>query len=142
MTLIVCGGDGSAGACAQAGVARASATKSAAALCVVVTEWLPRILSDQPDTGRIAGVGKSFRELILPGLWRRPGGPSRKRQLDLTSEVGRLRRENARLRMGRDIKSSANRTRCWRKGDSSSRYRVTRRVSRGLISPLLGSSPT
>jgi hypothetical protein len=31
MTLIACGDDGSAGACAQAGVARASATKSAAA---------------------------------------------------------------------------------------------------------------
>jgi hypothetical protein len=39
--------------------------------------------------------------------WRRPGGPSRKRQLDLASEVGRLRRENGRLRRGRDIKSRA-----------------------------------
>jgi hypothetical protein len=38
MTLIVCGDDGGAGACAQAGSARASATKSAAALSVVVTE--------------------------------------------------------------------------------------------------------
>jgi hypothetical protein len=36
-----------------------------------------------------------------------PGGPSRKRQLNLASEVGRLRRENDRLRMGRDIKSRA-----------------------------------
>src|SRR4029077_21080495 len=36
-----------------------------------------------------------------------PGGPSRKRQLDLASGVGRLRRENDRLRMGRDIKSRA-----------------------------------
>jgi hypothetical protein len=56
MTLIVCGNDGSAGACAQAGVARASATKSAAALCVVVTEWLPRILFGStghwPNRGR------------------------------------------------------------------------------------------
>jgi hypothetical protein len=47
-------------------------------------------------------------ELILPGLWRRPGSPSRKRQLDLASGVGRLRRENDRLRMGRDNKSRAN----------------------------------
>jgi hypothetical protein len=74
--------DRSAGG-AQAGVARASATKSAAALCVVVTEWLPRIYSDQPNTGRIAGVGKSLRGLILTAF-----GGGQLRETRATDDAG------------------------------------------------------